>query len=99
MDPANPPFPTPSKSPFQPDAGIQISIFTEGATVSCTLQKAGTSMVLGVAGMPGPSGTAATGARATAPAAAVGLNGPAGTDVTAVIVVSGNFKDCKLSQD
>jgi hypothetical protein len=45
MDPAKPPFPTPSNFPFQPEAGIHTSIpISEslvGASVAATRQKAG----------------------------------------------------------
>src|ERR1700681_3843814 len=78
MIPAKPPPPTPSKLPFQPVAGIHTSILSAGATVICTRQKAGREIGLGAF---------------CAPAGAGGVNGPAGTAVAAVMVVSGNFND------
>jgi hypothetical protein len=54
-----------------------------GETVSCTRQKAGT-----VGGGP---------PRPPAGAAGFATNGPAGTSVAAVIVVSGSFNDERLS--
>src|ERR1700722_8971506 len=64
--------------------GIHTSIFTEGVTVSCTLQNAGKSMGRGAPNGPGPPG---------------GVNGPAGTAAAAVIVPSAIFTDARFSQD
>src|SRR5271157_1698659 len=83
MAPLQPPLPTASNFPFQPDAGIQTSILMLeswlGARVAATRQKAG-RLRMGW-GAPG------------------GVKSPAATDWAEVILVSGSDSEARLSQE
>ena len=88
MLPAQPPFPTAKYFPFQPDAGIQTSIFMseslEGFSVAATRQNAGSCRKA---------------AFCWAPPAPGGVNPPGATDCANVIAVFSTESDLRLSQE
>src|SRR5215831_5689753 len=90
MTPAQPPFPTASNLPFQPETGSQTSTLMSesllGASVAVTRQKDGSS-----------EKTPAVGPRPCRPPTG-GANAPAATVCASVIVVFGSFSDVRLSQ-
>src|SRR3954465_8064322 len=86
IEPVQPPFPLPSKLPFQPDMGSQSSILIsespDGFKVAAIRQKAGT--VKGAAPLP--------------PRPACGSS-PAGTVCASVMAVFSKASEARLSQD
>src|SRR5712692_4895671 len=88
MLPLQPPLPTAWNLPFQPEAGIQISILMSesvvGLRVAATRQKAGRSL--------NDAGGALAGCGAGA------LNAPAATGSARVMVVSGRVSEARFSQ-
>src|SRR5579872_4541061 len=93
MLPAHPPLPIDCSLPFQPDAGIQISILIseslEGARVAVTRQKAGRVanwVNTGRAPIPNPP-------------ASGGVKAAAATTFADMIVVFNNLMEARLSQD
>src|SRR5262245_6203549 len=86
IDPASPPLPADWKFPFHPEVGIHTSILISeslvGFNVAATRQNSGTSLKAAAPRAPAPGG----------------VNWPAATACTVVMVVFGSESDLRLSQ-
>src|ERR1700730_3862385 len=93
MKPPQPPLPSATSLPFQPDAGSQTSILMseslDGFSVAATRQNAGSSR----------KARPSAGGAATPPAGIGGVKAPAPTVCARVTVVLGSVSAAKLSHD